>query len=334
MVEFGIDGGAHTRDIHALLIAHRQQQRLCAVDSDVFVERGVLQLHRCHILQSDDVAAQVTIDDSVLHVVDFVKTLIYIDGALILLVLQTATGAGKALAGQFLSDGEIADAVVRQLIGVEVDGNLRHLHTADTHLTHRRHHAQRVLDNLHILVELAVGLVLALERDELRRHIAEVILHPHGNDATRQTRLERLDAVFELRPELILILEILVEFDDDDTHAVARIGVRLLFQHLFIGEDIVLERLGHLLLHLFRRGAGEDGSHDALAHRVVGKLILIDHLQAEDAEDYEATNQQNDDLSVVEAKLLKMSSLLSCHSLLDYLAHSTLAHFLLPLDDE
>ncbi len=198
MVELLVDGRTHARDVHALFVAHREQQCLGAVDGDILVERGILIFDFGHVFQTDDVAAQVAVDHGVLNIINLVETLIDVDGTLVFLVLQAAAGAGEAFSGQLLGYGEIADAVVRELVGVEIDGNLRHLHTGDAHLAHRGHHAQRVLDDLHILVELAIGLVLALQRNQLRRHVAEVVLHAHGQYAARQTRLEGLDAMLEL----------------------------------------------------------------------------------------------------------------------------------------
>ena len=315
MVELVVDGRAHARDVHALLVAHGEQQCLGAVDGDILVERGIFVLHFRHIFQSDDVAAQVAVNHRVLHIVDFVEALVDVDGTLVFLVLQASARAGKALSGELLRDGQIADAVLGELVGVEIDGDLRHLHARDTHLAHRGHHAQRVLDDLHVLVELTIGLVLALQGDELRRHVAEIVLHANGHNTTRQARLERCNTMLELRPELVLVLKVLIELHHDNAHAVARVGIGLLLQYFFVAEDVVLQRFGHLLFHLFRRGARKDGGNDALAHRVVGKLVLVDHLQTEDAKHHQAAHQQDDDLPVIEADLLKMSSLLPCHSL-------------------
>ena len=82
--------------------------------------------------------------------------------------------------------------------------------------------------------------------------------------------------MLELRPELILVFNVLVELHDDDGHAIARITDGLFLQHLFVGEDVALQRLRDLLLHILRGRARIDGRHDTLANGVVGELILID----------------------------------------------------------
>lgn len=112
VVELVVDGRAHARDVHALLVAHGEQQCLGAVDGDILVERGIFVLHLRHIFQSDDVAAQVAVNHRVLHIVDFVEALVDVDGTLVFLVLQASARAGKALSGELLRDGQIADAVL------------------------------------------------------------------------------------------------------------------------------------------------------------------------------------------------------------------------------
>ena len=44
------------------------------------------------------------------------------------------------------------------------------------------------------------------------------------------------------------------------------------------GIDIILERDGDLLLHLFGRGSRIEGHHQSLPHHELGKLILV-HLR-------------------------------------------------------
>ena len=136
-----------------------------------------------------------------------------------------------------------------QLVVVEIYGYLRHLHSDNAHLSDTRYESERVLNGLHIVVELTVGLVLALKGDKLGAYITEIVLHLNGKDADRQMGcLESLNAMLELRPELVVVLKVLIELDDNDAHSVTRVGIGLFLEYFLVGEYIVLERFRYFLL--------------------------------------------------------------------------------------
>lgn len=115
-----------------------------------------------------------------------------------------------------------------QLVVVEIDGYLRHLHTHYTHLSNAGNHSQRVLNGLHIVVKFAVGLVLTFQGYEFRAYITEIVLYSQRYDPSRQIGgFESLHAMLELRPELVIVLKILVELHHYDAHAGTRVRHRL-----------------------------------------------------------------------------------------------------------
>ena len=306
MLELLVDRRSHRRDIRALLVGHGEQQRLCTVHSDILCQVGVFNLHRCYIFQAHSLSAWIRIDHGIFYIVDGVQTLIDMDRTAIEPVAHIAPRTREAFTCQFLRHSNIRDAILRQARGIEVDVDLRVLLSCETHLSYRGYHAERILHDHHIAPQLTVGLVLTLQRDKLRRNVAEVVLHAHGKHAYWKTgTLEGLHTMFELRPELILVLDVLIEFHNDDGHTVARIAHGLLLQHLFIREDVTLQGLRHLLLHFLRGCSRIDRSHDTLAHGVIGELILIDIHQSINAECHKARHQQNDDLPVIQAYLLE-----------------------------
>ena len=98
--------------------------------------------------------------------------------------------------------------------------------------------------------------------------------------------LEVLHAVLELRPELILVHQVVVQLHLNDTESVFRIGDGLLLLDFSIRKDVLLQWLGHLFLHLLSRYTWIDGNNDTLTDDNIGELILVDVCQAIDAQSH------------------------------------------------
>ena len=152
----------HLRHVLSLLDLHRQKQALRTIVGDKRCLLGILTLHGSHILQPHVVTLPVRIDQRILHLIYFVEGMIYIDGRLIVIVLYATSRRHKALTPQRLRNRHVANTVVRQLVAVKIDADLVMLHSMDTHLTYAGNHAQRVDEGIHVVVQLAVGLVFRL----------------------------------------------------------------------------------------------------------------------------------------------------------------------------
>ena len=70
-------------------------------------------------------------------------------------------------------------------------------------------------------MQFPVSLVLTLHGDEQGRCIAKIVHNLYGHDIGRQLRLERCHSVFELAPELILVVQVVIQFHLDKGHTVA-----------------------------------------------------------------------------------------------------------------
>ena len=218
--QFLVDLSTHLRHILSLLDLHREEQTLRAVAGDEGTLLRILVLHGRHILQSHIVAFAVRIDQRILHLVDLVQGMIHVDGRFVVVILHTTSRRHKTLASQHLGNRQVTDAVVRQLVAVDIDTDLVVLQSEHAHLTHALDHTQRVDEGVHIVIQFAVGLILRLHRQQQGGGVAEVIVHHDGQHTTGQLRLEALHAVLELRPELILVVQVVVQFHLNDTHAV------------------------------------------------------------------------------------------------------------------
>ena len=96
-----------------------------------------------------------------------------------------------------------------------------------------------------------------------------------------QLHLERLQVFLELGPEVVLFnrIDILVQIEHHDGHAVATDRGGLLLVHFLVREHIGFQGLGDLLLHLFRTGTGINRHHHALTYREDREFLLGHHHQ-------------------------------------------------------
>ena len=140
--QFLVDGLTHTRHILSLLDLHREQDTLRTVVSDVFRHARIFTLYLGHILQSHVVSLAVSINQRVLHVVNLVQGVVNVDGRLVALVLHASCSSHETLFPQLHGNELVANAVVRQFIGVQVDRYLVTLFTEDRHLTHAGYQSQ------------------------------------------------------------------------------------------------------------------------------------------------------------------------------------------------
>ena len=288
-----------------LLALHTEDEALLAVVGDEGLGLGVFALHGGDVPEADDVAAGIGVDHRVLHIVNLVERVVHVDGRLVAVVLEASGSGDEALGLELMCDEQIADAVVGELVAVDVDADLVLLQTEDAHLAHTGNHAQGVDELVHVVVELAIGLILRFHREQQRRGVAEVVVDLNGQHALGQRVLEALHAVFELRPEGVLVRQLVVELHADDGDAVLGEADGLLLLHFLVGENVFLQRLGHLLLHILHRDARIDGDDEALTDGEIGEFVLVDVCQAVDAHRHKAAHEQDDDLPVVHRPLLQ-----------------------------
>ena len=204
---------------------------------------------------------------------------------------------------------------MRQTVVIQIDANLLLLLSDHSDTSHTFHRAQTVLQLVHVVAEFAVGLVLRLHRNEHRRRVSEVIVHLHGQHTLRQLSFERLHTVLEFRPELVLVLDVIVQFYLDDGYRVAAVRLGLHLVHVLVGEDVFLQGLRHLLLHLQCRGAWINGYHHALTDGDVGELVLPDAVETIETKGDKHAGNHDDYLPVVHRPLYEVHFIFLCHCL-------------------
>ena len=186
------------------------------------------------------------------------------------------------------------------------------MHAAHAHASHAGYAAQPFLQAVHVVVQFAVGLVVAFHRYEQRRGVSEVIHHPKCEHARRQFRLEHRHTVLELAPELVLVIQIVVKLHLDIHDSVARLRYGLILAHLLVSEYIVLQRFGNLFHHLVGRQSRCDCNYHSLTYGEVGKFVLPHARQAIYAQCYQAAHHQNYYLMIMHGPFHHAPFLLFC----------------------
>ena len=222
-------------------------------------------------------------DDLVGYLLDTVLRGLYVDGHLLVVVADAAAHGGDALCLQATEEHLLTDAVGLQALTVYVERNLLFLFTEHFYICHRGDATQTVGEVVAVLLQFTIAALAALNGYQQGRRVAEVVVDHDGQYACRQLRLETVQAVLDLRPYLVLVVHVVVEFHHGDTHTVLRRGGGLGPLHLTVGKEVALQGARHLLLHLLTGGTGIDGHHHALPDGGMGELVLWHDIHAVDA---------------------------------------------------
>lgn len=120
-------------------------------------------------------------------------------------------------------------------------------------------------------------------------------------NARRKRGLELLNTQLKAAPKVLFVgtIDIIVELNLHNRQPVARVGFRLLLLHLFISEDVILQRLGHLLLHFVDHCTGINSHYHTLSHGEVGKFVLVYLAQCKHTEGHQHSSDENYDLAIV-----------------------------------
>lgn len=168
--------------------------------------------HTGHILQAYHIARGITVHNLLLHVIERVERLFYVYRQDILRSLYASAGGHKPLGKQLSGDELLVQSVMRQTLRIQVNGNLFLSFSADGQTSHTGNTAQPVFQFIHVVRQFPIGFVLALHGNQQCRSIAEIIHHLHGQHIRRQLRLERGHSVLELAPELIFVVQVIIQF--------------------------------------------------------------------------------------------------------------------------
>ncbi len=319
---------SHLHDVVAGAHLYGEQHTLVAVTLDVLVLLWIFACDVGNVLQSDDVALRIGIDNLFCHVALVVVRVVHVDGQAEIARVEASAHRGEALQSQLVEYLKRTCAILGQLVLVQIDAYLLVLQSVCAQVGYGVDVAQLVLQIVNVCVQLTIRLLLALHRYEQGRGLGYVVHGLQGNDARRQRSLEGLQPVLELAPESVLVLHVVVEFEEDDEHAVLALRVCLLLVHLLVAEDEVLQWLCHTLLHLFGSGAGINSHAGSLTNRELRHLLLRHQNQSHNAEKHEHTHEQYHDVVVAHGRLDERTLYhpigFSCYAPLDMVAHSSI----------
>ena len=197
------------------------------------------------------------------------------------------------------------------------------------HIGHGGNLAQAVAEAVAVVLQLAVATLWTLNGDEQGRGVAEIVVGHQRKDSLRQTLLIEGESVLDLAPDLIFVVDVIVQVDEHHRHTILGSGSGLGTLHLGISEKETLQRARHLLLYLFGRGAGEDSDDHPLTDGEGRELILRHDVHPIDAYAEENDNDEQGNAIVLEGPGEPAFNLF--HGLID--DFGSFAEFLIALGD-
>ena len=214
------------------------------------------------------------------------------DRHVLLPAAHASADGGDALRGQSIGQLLAANAVCRQPIVIDDDGNpLLHV-PQNAHIRDGRQCPQAVAYQVAILFQLPVIPADAFYGDKQRGRVAELVIYHHIRHTLRQSALERVQPMLDLAPYFILVVHVVIQLHHDAANPVlARAGgFRTL--HLLEGEQVAFERPYELLFHLFAGGPRIDTYHDTRPQGEIGKLRFRHFIQSINSQDKHQPHDQ------------------------------------------
>ena len=219
---------------------------------DTTRHRLIFTHHTSHIANTYHLTCCWVREDNLIGYLLFAVLLcLHVDGYLLVIVADTATHRSDTLSLQARKEHLLTNTIGLQALTVYIKTDLLFLLAEEFHVCYRWDTTQAVAQIITVLFQLAVAALVTLNGDEQCRGVAEVIVHDDGQHPTGQLRFEAIQTMLDLRPHLVFVVHIIVQFHHHDTHAVLRLRGRLITIYLTKGKKIALQRTGHLLFHLF-----------------------------------------------------------------------------------
>ena len=176
----------------------------------------------------------------------------------------------------------MTNAVGLQALAINVERYLLLLFAKQLDIRYRRDTTQTIGEVVAILFQLAIATLVALDGNEQRRGVTEVVVHHDGQHATGQLRLKAVQPVLDFRPHLVLVVHVVVQFHHHDTHAVLRLRGGFCAIHLAIGKEVTLQWTSHLLLHLLAGGTRIHRHYHSLTDSCMREFVLWHDVHAVD----------------------------------------------------
>ena len=187
--------------------------------------------HTSHILQAYHIARRVAVHNLLLHVVQRIERLLHMHRQYILRGLYASARGHESLGKQLAGNQLLVQSIMRETFRIQVDGNLFSPFSTHSESSHTADATQTVLQFIHIVGQFPIRLVLAFHGNQQCRCIAKIIHHLYGKHIRRKLRLEGGYSMLELAPELILVVQFVIQLHlhKDNPVARGREGLLLLY---------------------------------------------------------------------------------------------------------
>ena len=168
----------------------------------------------------------------------------------LVVVGDAATHSGESLRLQLGEKHLLSNAIGLQSLTIDIEADLLLLLAINTDIGHRLNAAETVAKTVCIVVQFMVATLVACQGNEKRRGISKVIVGHQCQHSTWEARLKQIESVLDFTPHFILIVHLIIQAHHDDALTILGGGCSLHAIHFLIGEEVALQRLGHLLLYL------------------------------------------------------------------------------------
>ena len=264
LFQLGAHRVAEVNDVVAFVHFHREQNGLFAVAARILTRILVDARHIGHVAHVNRLPGGRNIHSYLANLILGRETAAGFEGYFVAAGRHTACILNRIATRERLHDPKRVDGILRQLLGRGADVDFFLLIADALDLRDRRNGAQPRFHGLRVVFQLPGAIVAAMDRNQRRHRVAEVGIDDRAHHPRRQSgglQLRHIKAQF--RPELIRILDRLVQLDIDEHHAVAAGGKGLFAAHFLEPEEPLLDLAGDLVFHLLRGRARIDGGHNA-----------------------------------------------------------------------
>ena len=298
-----IDILSHLHNVLTFLHLDAEHDTLLAIIGNIAFRFRIFTDYPCYIFQPDITPLRISIDNQLLYIIYRIERSGYIDRLHICICTDPATGSRKAFGKQRCRQRLVIQTIPGQASIIQIYGNLFFLYATDRHTAYTRNTAHTVLQIIHIVIQFPIGFVFALHGNQKSGCIPEIIHDLNGQYIRRQLSLERLYSVLEFAPELIFIVQIVIQLHLNIDNSVTAFRERFSFLDLLVTEYIVFQGLGNLFYHLFRRISRCHCHYDSLTDRKIRELIFTHLRKTVNTKSDQTAHHQNHNLPVMHGPL-------------------------------
>ena len=258
----------------------------------------VAALHRGDVPQAQHPGLQSGEDDAVRHFLLGRHGIGHVDRGIGVVGMERAARGIERRALVLEHQAGWVHAIRRQPLHIQGDGDFLVLRTVNGDAGQGRDLLQAGREIPGIIQHLPISLVLGFHRDEQRGDLAEIVQHHDGQHTGGQGQLGGLEAEFDLGPDFILGPDRRGQVHQQIADPILGRRLERGAVHFLAGEQDVLQRFGHLVAHLLRRGAWVNGRDHTLLDLEGREFVPIHPEKAYHADHKQERHKKVDDLPV------------------------------------